>query len=430
MSDSPSSLSRIRHRITTYILFALVAGAVFGLILNVVGQGEEGTLGRDYLADGLFELMRIIFMNLLQMLVVPLVLVSLVCGTASMTDISALGRIGLKSVAFYLCTTMLAISMALGLAYLVQPGIGADVPEVAEEELFEGEEAPSLIETIGNVFPSNPFAALAEGNMLQVILFSIFLGIAIVLSGEPGKKVLKGFQQLNDVIIQLVWMVMLIAPLGVFAIIAANLAREGFADIFNLAQYFFLVLGILLFHGFVVYPLILRGIGGLNPLTFLRKMRPVQLFAFGTASSNATIPVNLSNTRERLGVDNKVCSFTIPLGATINMDGTAIMQGVATVWIANVSGVDLSLTQYLIVIVTATLASIGTAGVPGVGLIMLTMVLTAVGLPIENVAILLGIDRLLDMVRTAVNVTGDATASCVIGKSEDALDEEVFRADN
>ncbi|MCH8476045.1 MAG: dicarboxylate/amino acid:cation symporter [Opitutales bacterium] len=430
MSDSSSSLSRIRHRITTYILIALLAGAVFGLILNLVGQGEEGTFGREYLADGLFELMRIIFMNLLQMLVVPLVLVSLVCGTASMTDISALGRIGLKAVGFYLCTTMLAISMALGMAYLVQPGIGAEVPEVAEEELFAGEEAPSLLETIGNVFPSNPFAALAEGNMLQVIVFSILLGIAIVLAGEPGRKVLKGFQQLNDVIIQLVWMVMLIAPLGVFAIIAANLAREGFMDIFNLAQYFFLVLGILLFHGFVVYPLILRGIGGLNPLTFLRKMRPVQMFAFGTASSNATIPVNLTNTRERLGVDNKVGSFTIPLGATINMDGTAIMQGVATVWIANVSGVDLSLTQYLIVIVTATLASIGTAGVPGVGLIMLTMVLTAVGLPIENVAILLGIDRLLDMVRTAVNVTGDATASCVIAKSENALDEDVFRADN
>lgn len=421
-----SSLSRYRHHITTFILTALVAGAVLGLVLNALGQGEPGTFGRDVLADGVFELIRRIFMNLLMMLVVPLVLVSLVCGVASMSDIGALGRIGIKALTFYIGTTAIAITMALGVAYLVSPGTGVEVVMTAEEA-FEGRDAPSLLDVLAGVFPSNPFASLAEANMLQVIVFALLFGVAMVVAGEPGRKVLAGFQALNEVIIQLVWLVMMIAPLGVFALLAANLTREGFSEIANLAQYFFLVLALLFVHALVTYPLILKFIGGLSPITFLRKMAPVQIFAFGTASSNATIPLNLSNTRDRLGVDNKVCSFTIPLGATINMDGTAIMQGVATVWIANVSGVDLTLTQYGIVIITATIASIGTAGVPSVGLIMLTMVLTSIGLPVENVAILLGIDRLLDMVRTAVNVTGDATASCVIAKSEGALDEKVFR---
>lgn len=422
-----SSLARYRHHITTFILIALVAGAMLGLFLNFIGQGEPGTWGRDLLADGLFELIRKIFMNLLMMLVVPLVLVSLVCGVASMSDIGSLGRIGIKALVFYIGTTAIAITMALSVAYVVSPGTGVEVA-VDAEEIFEGREAPSLVDVLAGIFPSNPFAALTEANMLQVIVFALLFGVAMVLAGEAGKKVIAGFRALNEVIIQLVWIVMMIAPIGVFALLAANLTREGFSEIANLAQYFFLVLALLFVHALVTYPLILRFVGGLNPLTFMRKMTGVQLFAFGTASSNATIPLNLTNTRERLGVDNKICSFTIPLGATINMDGTAIMQGVATVWIANVSGIDLTLTQYGIVIITATIASIGTAGVPSVGLIMLTMVLTSIGLPVENVAILLGIDRLLDMVRTAVNVTGDATASCVIARSEGALDEAVFNS--
>jgi Na+/H+-dicarboxylate symporter len=374
--------------------------------------------------DGLFLVVGQIFLAGLMVLVVPLVFVSLVCGTAALDDIRRLGRVGVKTVGFYLFTTAVAISLALVAALIIRPGAGFDL---GDGGTFEARQAPSLVQVIIDIFPRNPINAMAEGNMLQIIVFAILFGIAMSLAGEAGKRLLGVFEDLNVVIMRLVWLIMEIAPYGVFALIARTFAAQGFEAIPPLFAYFLLVLGVLVLHALVTYPLLLKLTTGLPSLTFLRKMREVQIFAFSTASSNATLPVTLRTVEERLGVKRSVGSFTVPLGATINMDGTAIMQGVATVFIAQAFVVDLTLLDYLMVILTATLASIGTAGVPGVGLIMLAMVLNQVGLPVEGIAIILGVDRLLDMVRTAVNVTGDATVSCIVAKTEGDLDEEVFR---
>jgi Na+/H+-dicarboxylate symporter len=267
---------------------------------------------------------------------------------------------------------------------------------------------------------------MVEGNMLQVIVFSILFGIAVALAGRPGEKVADLFSDLNEIIMKLIIILMDLAPYGVFCLMAKLFATLGFDTIGNLITYFLLVLFVLVLHGTATYPLMLKLLAGLNPLMFFRKMRPVMLFAFSTSSSNATLPVTLKTTTHHLGVRNNIASFTIPLGATINMDGTAIMQGVATVFIAQAYNIDLSFAQYLSVILTATLASIGTAGVPGVGLITLAMVLQQVGLPVEGIALIIGVDRLLDMTRTAVNVTGDCTVSCIVAKSEGEFDQSAF----
>ena len=289
-------------------------------------------------------------------------------------------------------------------------------------------EAPSLAQTVIDLFPSNPVRAMAEGNMLQIIVFSILFGIATTLAGDPGKRLLVRFEDLNEVILRLVLMLVHLAPYGVFCLIARVFAIQGFGAVVHLAQYFLVVLGALLLHAFVSYPVLLRTLSGLSPLAFFRKMRDPMALAFSTASSNATLPVTLENAERRLGVDNSIASFTVPLGATINMDGTAIMQGVATVFIAQAYGVDIGIQGYLMVVLTATMASIGTAGVPGVGLIMLAMVLRQVNLPVEGIGLIIGVDRLLDMVRTAVNVTGDSAVSFIVARSEGLLELETFRS--
>jgi Na+/H+-dicarboxylate symporter len=361
------------------------------------------------------------------MLVVPLVFVSLVGGVTGLGDVKKLGRIGLKALVLYLCTTAIAIAIALSLAVLVSPGQGMKVD--AGQAAFKAKEPPALADVIINMVPSNPVQAMAQGEMLQVIVFALLFGVAITLAGERGRHVLNFFNDLDAVIMKMVDFVMELAPVGVFALIARTFATQGIDLILPLAGYFLVVVGALLVHGLGTFAAVVRLLAGLNPLRFFSKMRPVMLFAFSTSSSSATIPVNLKTVEKRLGVDSSVASFTVPLGATINMDGTAIMQGVATVFIANVYAVHLTMGDYLSVILTATLASIGTAGVPGVGLIMLAMVLGQVGLPVEGIALIIGVDRLLDMMRTTVNVTGDAAVSCVIARSEGALDKAVFDSD-
>jgi Na+/H+-dicarboxylate symporter len=316
-----------------------------------------------------------------------------------------------------------AISLALGVATLVQPGAGFQLGENLE---FSATPPPPLVETFVQLFPRNIFSAMAEGQMLQIILFAILLGLAITLSGEAGQRALAALRDWNEIILKLVQLVMLVAPVGVFALIARTFAMEGLGALGPLAKYFFVVLGVLLLHGFGTYSLLLKLFARLSPRVFFRKMREVQIFAFSTASSNATIPVTLTTVEKKLGVSNPVASFTVPLGATINMDGTAIMQGVATVFIAQAYGISLTAGDLLVVVLTATLASIGTAGVPGVGLVMLSMVLVQAGLPVEGIALIIGIDRLLDMVRTAVNVTGDAVVSCIVGRREGEIDLAVF----
>jgi Na+/H+-dicarboxylate symporter len=382
---------------------------------------------RALFVDGIFDVGGQIFVASLKMLVVPLVFVSLICGTCSLKDTSKLGRIGGKAIALYLITTAIAISFAMSLAMLFNPGKGANL---GADTTFVAKEAPSLAQVFIQMFPSNPFAAFAEGNMLQVIVFALLFGIAIALSGKSGERISKLFEDLNVVIMRLVTILMNLAPYGVFCLLAVLFTNIDIGMIENLGKYFGLVFFALVIHGTVTYSVILKLLTGLNPVIFIKKMRDAILFAFSTSSSNATIPVTLETATKKMGVDNSIASFTVPLGATINMDGTAIMQGVATVFIAQAFNVDLSLSDYLMVILTATLASIGTAGVPGVGLIMLAMVLEQVGLPVEGIAIIIGVDRLLDMTRTAVNVTGDCMVTTVVAKSENQFNESIFLDEN
>lgn len=410
--------------LTRDILIGMVIGFIVGLVINFFFANVGWV--QNVLVDGVFDAAGKIFLNMLKMLIVPLVFVSLVCGTASLSDPSRLGRLGGKTLLLYLATTAIAVTSALFFASLFEPGLGADFPPAE----FEAVEAPSIKDVFVNMVPSNPVQAMAETNMLQLIFFSIIFGLAITLAGKPGERIKKIFFDANDVIMQIVVIVMKLAPYGVFALLAKIVSQLGWESFQLLLDYFLLVLGVLVLHALVTYPLLLKLLGRQDPLIFLRKMWTAQIFAFSTASSNATIPINLRTVEERLGVHNSVASFTIPLGATINMDGTAIMQGIATVFIANVYGVDLAIGQLLTVVLMATMASIGAAGVPGVGLILLATVLTQVGLPVEGIGLILGIDRILDMTRTAVNVTGDAAVTTIVARSEGDLDESVFNDPN
>ena len=408
-----------RLSLTVRILIGMGGGFAAGVLLNLFGNAFI----EEYVVEGVFHIGGSIFLASLKLLVVPLVFVSLVCGTAALDDITKLGRIGGRTLALYLSTTAIAISLALLATIVVRPGDGFDLQTDAS---FVAQPAPSLADTLINLFPSNPIRAMAEGNMLQIIVFSVLFGLAVTMAGSPGKRVLAVFNDLNGVILRLVMLLMAIAPYGVFCLIAKVFALQGFAAILPLARYFFVVLAVLIVHALVTYPGMLRFLAGLSPVAFFRKMRDPLVLAFSTASSNATLPVTLENAERRLGVHNSIASFTIPLGATINMDGTAIMQGVATGFIAQAYGIEIGATGYLMVVLTATLASIGTAGVPGVGLIMLAMVLRQVNLPVEGIGLIIGVDRLLDMVRTAVNVTGDCAVTCIVAKSEGRLSKEIF----
>lgn len=422
--------------LTSRIVIGMLSGILLGAFLQwfLAGQDERSISLilfnlpiKAFFIDGLFHIGGQIFIASLQMLVVPLVFISLVCGTCSLSDATTLGRLGAKSVGLYLITTAIAISLAITAALLIGPGSGV---ELQSDASFSTAEAPGLAHVIINMFPRNPINAMAEGNMLQIIIFAVLFGIATAMSGKPGERIAELFQDLNAIVMKLVTILMNLAPYGVFCLMVRVFSTMGLDMFSSLASYFFVVLGVLLLHGFVTYPVLFKLLTGLNPIVFMKKMRAAALFAFSTSSSNATIPVTLETVTQKLGVKNSIGSFTVPLGATINMDGTAIMQGVATVFIAQVFGVDLSLTDFLMVILTATLASVGTAGVPGVGLIMLAMVLQQVGLPVEGIALIIGVDRLLDMTRTSVNITGDSMVSCVIAQSEGQLDETVFNDPN
>ena len=406
---------------TQKILAAMLFGAILGIILNNIGI--YNSLINQYLSNGVFEVVGKLFVNSLKMLVVPLVFCSITVGITSLGNLSLMGRVGLKAIIIYLLTTAFAITLALIFAIAIEPGQGYEIDSSVQ---FSAKEAPSLSSVLISIVPSNPILAMADGEMLQIILFAIILGIAITITGNKAESFKKGIVSLNEIMMSMVTIVMKFAPLGVFCLIAKTFATQGIDMIIPLASYFFTVTIVLILHVLLTYSAFLKFVGKVSPFLFLKKMRTAIVFAFSTASSNATIPVTLNTVEKRLGVDKSVASFTVPLGATINMDGTAIMQGVATVFIASVYMVDLTIGDYLTVILTATLASIGTAGVPGVGLIMLTMVLTQVGLPVEGVALIIGIDRLLDMMRTAVNITGDSMVSLITSKSEKSFNKSIF----
>ena len=426
------SQSSHKYSLTARIFIGMVAGIIIGALLQFIFD-DSGDLRfsifsvevstYSILVEGIFSTLGQIFISSLKMLVVPLVLVSLICGTSSLSDPSKLGRLGIKSISFYILTTGIAVSLAIMAGLLVAPGEGLNLQA---ETTYAAKEAPSLSQVIVNMFPSNPINALAQGNMLQIIVFAVLLGVAMAMTGDAGKRVAAFFEDLNTVIMRLVTIIMNLAPYGVFVLMAKLFASIELGTIISLVKYFMVVLVVLIIHGLVTYSALLKMFSGLSPVMLLTKMRDAALFAFSTSSSSATLPVTMETARNKLGVGKSVSSFTLPLGATINMDGTAIMQGVATVFIAQVYAVDLTLGDYVMVVLTATLASVGTAGVPGVGLIMLAMVLQQVNLPVEGIALIIGVDRLLDMTRTAVNITGDCTVACIIAKSEGELDQAVF----
>ena len=409
-------------RLSNRILLALALGAVTGLLLNATIADQ--TWVQDWVIDGLFHVVGQMFVRGLTMLVVPIVFVSLVAGVSSLSDPARLGRISAMTIGLYLITTGIAVVLALSAALIFQPGLGA-APGVMTPHAIAS--APPFTDVLIDLIPRNPVDAMARGEMLPVIVFSILLGLSFTFAGTPGKRLANVFEDLNAAIMKLVDIIMTLAPYGVFALIASLAATTGWQAFAGLIKYVLLVLAVLALHAGAVYPALLRGLTGLSPVMFYRKMRDVITFAFSTASSNATIPVTLRTVEERLGADNKVSSFTIPLGATINMDGTAIMQGIATGFIAQYYGIELTVAQYAIVVAMVIMASIGAAGVPGVGLIMLAGVLKQVGLPVEGIALILGVDRLLDMTRTAVNVCGDAVVTVIVARFYGDLDEAVFR---
>ena len=415
-----------RIKLTKQILVAMVVGFTIGALIHGFDWSENAFVG-EFLVGGIFSLGGQIFIKTLKLLVVPLVFVSLVCGASSLAGGNNMGRIGLKTVALYLMTTAIAITLALTVANIINPGLGINM---AEGMTFQAKEAPPFTQVVLDIFPSNPVAAMAEGNMLQIIVFALLLGVALTRAGDAGLALKASFDRWNEVIMQLVMMLMLAAPVGVFCLMVTLGAQLGFGAIVDLLAYFLCVLLVLALHFLITYPTLIKLLVRVSPVLFYQHMAPVMAFAFSTASSGATLPVTLETVKKRIGVRNEIASFVFPVGATINMDGTAIMQGVATVFIAQAFNVDIGLTGYLMVILTATMASIGTAAVPGVGLITLALVLTQVGLPVEGIALIIGVDRLLDMTRTVVNVVGDATVSSVVARSEGQFEDEIFAAES
>lgn len=411
--------------LTSKIFIALIVGAVTGMVLHYLVP--DGNIKNDVIVEGVLYVLGQGFIRLMKMLVVPLVFCSLVCGSMAIGDTKKLGNVGGKTLAFYLVTTAVAVAVALGIGTLLRPGIGLDMSKIqVNASDIETMESASLAQTILNIIPDNPFKALANGEMLQVIVFALVVGVILAKLGERAEVVANFISQFNDIMMEMTMMVMSLAPIGVFSLIARTFANIGFSAFIPLAKYMIAVLIALAIQCFGVYQILLKVFTGLNPIRFIKKFFPVMAFAFSTATSNATIPLSIDTLHKKMGVSKKISSFTIPLGATINMDGTSIMQGVAVMFAAQAFGIHLTPMDYVTVIGTATLASIGTAGIPSVGLVTLTMVFNSVGLPVEAIGIIMGIDRILDMARTAVNITGDAVCTTIVACQNGAVDKEVF----
>ena len=409
--------------LTTKIFIALLAGAILGIVLCYLVP--DSSFKKDVIVEGILYVIGQGFIRLMKMLVVPLVFCSLVCGSMAIGDTKKLGTVGVRTLAFYLATTALAVCVALGVGNLINPGVGLDMSAIQSSAAsVETMEATSLTDTILNIIPDNPINSLASGSMLQVIVFALIVGVILAKMGERAETVANFFSQFNDIMMEMTMMIMSLAPIGVFCLISRTFANIGFSAFIPLAKYMIGVLLALAIQCFGVYQILLKIFTGLNPIRFIKKFFPVMAFAFSTATSNATIPMSIDTLSKKVGVSKKISSFTIPLGATINMDGTSIMQGVAVVFAAQAFGIHLTPMDYVTVIGTATLASVGTAGVPSVGLVTLTMVFNSVGLPVEAIGLIM--DRILDMTRTAVNITGDAVCTTIVAHQNGALDKKVF----
>ncbi|CAE6882226.1 dicarboxylate/amino acid:cation symporter [Pseudomonas sp. BMW13] len=408
---SPSLLARVP--LWQQILVGLVLGVVVGMLYKpgALALAPVGAL----------------FLNAIKMLIVPLVFISLVAGITAMSDSAKLGRISVKTIAIYLITTAFAVSIGLAFGTLFSPGEGM---HMVASGSAEAKQAPSLVQILVGLVPTNPVTAFAEGNILQIIVFAIALGVSMNLVGEKAAPAIRLFDSLAEVLYKLTDLVMRFAPIGVFALIAGVVASHGIEVLLPLAGVIGVIYLASIAHMLLVYGSLIGGLARLSPLRFFRGIAPALAVAFSTSSSSGTLPVSIECARKNLGVSQGVAGFVLPVGATINMDGTAIYQGVLALFIAQAFGIDLSAGQYLMIILTATLASVGTAGIPGAGLIMLGLVLSSVGLPLEGVALIAGIDRILDMARTTVNVTGDLMTTALVARSENELDRDVYNSDN
>lgn len=409
--------------LTTKIFIGLLSGMVVGIIMNLF---VPSSYVRDtVLVDGIFQVVGSGFIRLMKMLVVPLVFCSLVCGASAIGDTKAIGKVGGRTIVFYLATTALAVSVAISVASLIRPGIGLKLDDIEAGNVAVADKT-SVADTLLNIIPENPFQSMANGIMLQVIVFALIVGILLAKMGERAELISNFMNQCNDLMMEMTGFVMSFAPIGVFFLIAKTFSNLGFDAFLPLLKYMGSVVLALFVQCFVMYMILLVLFTGLNPIKFIKKFFPVMVFAFSTSTSNATIPLNIETLEEKMGVSRRLSSFTIPLGATINMDGTSIMQGVAVVFAAQAYGIHLGMTGYLTVIATATLASVGTAGIPSVGLVTLSMVFTSVGLPVEAIGLIMGIDRILDMLRTAVNVTGDAVCTTIVAHQNGSMDRDTF----
>ena len=414
MLETPKNLTR---NILLGMLFGFLTGALF-FYVNVFPDNLT-----DFLTKYVFNLGSAIFINLLKLLIVPLVFFSLVSGISSLTSMKSLGNITFKTIGLYLGTTAIAVSLSLIIGSIFKPGSGYSSNIAPPENLPQGQ---GIYETILDIFPSNIIEAMANNQMLAVVFFSILFGLALNKTNHLTNNFSESFEKLNTVFMQLVLMIISFAPIGVFCLIGKFVITDGL-DIFQEAfKYVLLLILVLVIHAFITYSFILKIFTNLNIFTFFEKMKDVAIFAFSTSSSAATIPVTLKTVQDDLGVNKNVSSFVVPVGATINMDGTAIMQGMATIFIAQMSGIDLTFFQYIQVVILAVVTSIGTAAVPSAGTITLVIILQQFGLPLEAIGIILAVDRILDMLRTSVNVTGDAAVACIVANSEGLLDKNLF----
>lgn len=404
-------MKKIKGNLLTQILIAFVVAIILGLIF------KESISVLQPLGD--------LFLRLIKFIIAPLVLSTLVIGVASIGDPKSLGRVGSKTIGYYMITTAIAIAIGLGVAYLISPGEGLSI-SVPEADDVEVNESEGVVQTFLEIVPENPFSALAEGDILQIIFFAIFLGLAITFIGKKADPVYHFFDSLSEIMFHITNIIMKFAPIGVLGLVAPIIGEYGPQVLLPLLKIIIAVAIACILHAIIVYSLSVKAFAKMSPLTFFKGISPAAIVAFSTASSAGTLPVTIKNTQENLGVSNKISSFVLPLGATINMDGTAIYQGVAVVFIAQFYGMDMTLMQLTTVVLTTVLASIGTAGVPGAGMIMLAMVLAAINLPLEGIALIAGIDRVLDMFRTSINIVGDASAAVVVAGSEDEIDRSTF----
>ena len=403
---------------TKKIIVSMVLGIIFGVFINVIDISQSST--HSIIINGL-DLVSHLFLSALKLIIIPLIFFSIVCGIVSLSEDVSISRLGIKTISLYLVTTVIAISLGLLFASLIsyEPVLVTDLNSEINVKDMQSE---------NNFFPNNIFKSMVDGNIIHLLIFSILIGISASRIKEKIKTFIKYVHEFNEVINELVRIIISFTPLAVFCILSKTFATQGLDTLIPLMGYFMTVVAVLLLHFFITFSLLLKIFTRLDPIIFYRNIKDVLVFTFSTSSSSASIPFTLKTANEKCGVDKSISTFSIPLGATINMDGTAIMQGCATFFLASLYGIDLGINEILTIVITATIASIGTAGIPSAGIIMLTVIFTQIGIPLEGITLLLGVDRLLDMMRTSVNVSGDLCISCIVASSENKLDHNTFKS--